>query len=404
MSDVQIRMYDVGFGDCFFLRFPQGQKILLDCGSVKQHQNAMKDVVESVIALAKDQEPDGKPRIDLVIVSHRHKDHIEGFRYRELWNTVEVKQIWMPWTENPEDPVANTLRLSQERMAVALAETAASLNNDVMAQAAELAITNEKAMDTLWEGFAGAPKREYYDATAGRINPTILPGITIRVLAPTKDMKAMKVQDSDEQSYLSGLNSLMMTAGKEKPAPLFVKSLKSYSSKSMESEPFKYLQLDQPIMDQLANRASESGNAFAALLDNQINNSSLVLLIECGNAKMLFPGDAQWGSWKQILDDPEKKKYLKGLSFFKIAHHGSHNGTPKDVLEHILAVGPKKPKVAISTTETSRWPDIPRKPLLEKLEELNFSVVNSDRPATADPWATYDAGNEVKWIDMVIPT
>ena len=37
-------------------------------------------------------------------------------------------------------------------------------------------------------------------------------------------------------------------------------------------------------------------------LDDMINSTSLVLVLEIGSARLLLPGDAEWGTWKRILD------------------------------------------------------------------------------------------------------
>src|SRR5688572_33174026 len=70
----RIRMYDVGFGDCFLLFVPTSdgeKKVLFDCGSVKKGAEAMKDVVAALVKDLRD--ADGTPRVDVVVCTHRHK-------------------------------------------------------------------------------------------------------------------------------------------------------------------------------------------------------------------------------------------------------------------------------------------------------------------------------------------
>ena len=76
---------------------------------------------------------------------------------------------------------------------------------------------------------------------------------------------------------------------------------------------------------------------LAIKLSSQLNNSSLVLAIELGkNGKvLLFPGDAEEGSWhtwrdlKWNLDDRvvTMEDLLARTVVYKVGHHGSHNGT-----------------------------------------------------------------------------
>lgn len=35
-----------------------------------------------------------------------------------------------------------------------------------------------------------------------------------------------------------------------------------------------------------------------------------------------------WGTWLNVLQDPEWKSLLERVAFYKIGHHGSHNATP----------------------------------------------------------------------------
>jgi hypothetical protein len=43
--------------------------------------------------------------------------------------------------------------------------------------------------------------------------------------------------------------------------------------------------------------------AAAVSLDKAVNGTSLMLMFEFGNAFLLFPGDAQWGTWNAALRD-----------------------------------------------------------------------------------------------------
>src|ERR1022692_2045823 len=102
-DSVVVRMYNVGFGDCFFLKINRGdvtQKVLVDCGSIAGGPRPMEQIVGDIIEDAKD--PDGNSRIDVVVATHRHKDHVSGFA-NPLWKSVQVKEVWIPWTENPDD-------------------------------------------------------------------------------------------------------------------------------------------------------------------------------------------------------------------------------------------------------------------------------------------------------------
>lgn len=72
-------------------------------------------------------------------------------------------------------------------------------------------------------------------------------------------------------------------------------------------------------------------------VDEAMNNTSVIMLFEAGNEKLLFPGDAQIENWQFALDaakkDPVLKKLLENTTVYKVGHHGSRNATPKSLWE-----------------------------------------------------------------------
>src|SRR6185503_8199823 len=101
---------------------------------------------------------------DVVVATHRHKDHISGFGNAK-WNAVEVKEVWMPWTEDPTDAEGRKIRDIQSALALALNMSLAKpapagltpLELDARNRARDvvsnsLSLTNEKEMKTLHSG------------------------------------------------------------------------------------------------------------------------------------------------------------------------------------------------------------------------------------------------------------
>ena len=144
---------------------------------------------------------------------------------------------------------------------------------------------------------------------------------------------------------------------------------------------------------------------FALQLDGAINNTSLVLAIELADSSkvMLFPGDAQVGSWLSWHDHKwevrdgvniktrNAEDLLKNTVLYKVSHHGSHNATVKDKgLE--LMTHPEL--VAMIPEKEDSYSGIPYEPLLERLQrickgrvlvsaDVNFppEKLQTDRPA-----------------------
>src|SRR5262249_3761138 len=78
-TQVRVRMYRQGLGDCFLLALPKQDGspffLMIDCGVILGTEDAaakMNRVVADIIG-----ETNG--RVDLLIVTHEHWDHVSGF-------------------------------------------------------------------------------------------------------------------------------------------------------------------------------------------------------------------------------------------------------------------------------------------------------------------------------------
>ena len=71
-------------------------------------------------------------------------------------------------------------------------------------------------------------------------------------------------------------------------------------------------------------------------LDDALNNTSLILLLEVGGLSMLFPGDAQIENWQFTLDRLDdraraEEEAAPDIDLYKVGHHGSRNATPRSL-------------------------------------------------------------------------
>ena len=127
----------------------------------------------------------------------------------------------------------------------------------------------------------------------------------------------------------------------------------------------------------LRDSALESAEALAFTLDSVANNTSLVLAFTVAGRDMLFPGDAQWGSWQSWLDAADGPA-LENISFLKVSHHGSVNATPKRALEGMTNAG----LAAMVSTQSVPFPTIPQGRLMDRLKVMaRKRVARSDAVA-----------------------
>lgn len=396
---VSVRMYNVGFGDSFLLSFPAPDRprwVLIDCGVHPSGPGprAIGDVVGDILA---DVTRGGNARIDVVIATHRHADHVSGFGDAR-WDDVEVGEVWMPWTENPKDPEGRTILEKQSKASKHLAMTP-GLAPEVKALA-DNQLVNADAMATLHGGFRGNAARRFLPERdkPPRFESPQLPGVTVHVLGPSFDPDVIRdMNPGKNEAYLARLSQDAATG--DKPLLPFAETWRFPSNALPDF--MRPLALRDPDVARIANLNELDLFGVAVALEGAVNGTSLVLLFEIGRASLLFCGDAQWGTWKAIYDDTETRALVAKTTFYKVGHHGSHNATyPKlvDQLGGFLGM--------VSTrAKTKDW-DIPRRPLLVALRaesELRHAspVIRSDRADVPDPdGVDRDAAN--RYVDTKV--
>ena len=118
---VWVRMYRQGFGDCFLLRFPGTNGgscfVLIDCGvllGTPGAEETMRNVAENIVSVT-----NGK--LDLVVVTHQHWDHLSGFHdARSIFDNLTIDELWLSWAEDPGDDLACWLKEGHRRTVAAL--------------------------------------------------------------------------------------------------------------------------------------------------------------------------------------------------------------------------------------------------------------------------------------------
>ena len=422
---VQVRMYNVGFGDCFLLTFNTSagpRRVLIDCG---YHISgpppvAIKDVVTEILA---DITSAGKARIDVVIATHRHRDHVYGFEDKR-WNDVEVGEVWMPWTEDEKDPDAARIREAQaakaKRLTLAINELKriGRISDDQHATALNVVknsdLTNSTAMDMLHSGFKGAPTRRFIPEKPKRAAATsqwvreiatdLLPGVKVHILGPSRDDKVIRdMNPPGDESFLHlvdgedgggaitpfPLDGWTFLSGDKAGRDWMKKALASQDPLDPDTPPtdpedFKtwwFRGLDLKLGEISSWEADVEDDAFAAAvaLEQAVNGTSLFLVFEVGKEFLAFPGDAQWGTWNAALQDTEWRALLKRTTFYKVGHHGSHNATPVQFVNDVLV--DQRFVAMVSTRNTAKFDDIPRKPLLAALTKKAIGLARSDQKA-----------------------
>ena len=137
IDSIKVRMYRHGFGDCFLLQFMDGKKrissMVIDCGLKNQSPSVdgarLKDVVGNIAA---ELTPDGEdnPELDTLVITHEHWDHVSGFN-PNLFKDFKVDEVWMAWTEDPEDEVAQQINKRLKKNQIALQIVSEKINDSL---------------------------------------------------------------------------------------------------------------------------------------------------------------------------------------------------------------------------------------------------------------------------------
>ncbi|ATQ42910.1 MBL fold metallo-hydrolase [Caulobacter mirabilis] len=435
----KIRMYRHGLGDCLLVRLPRAggrdYSILIDCGVIlgtSKAKEKINAVMDDVVAVT-----DG--RLDLIVLTHAHGDHVSGFLQAEktFRSLKEVGQVWMAWTENPEDAFAQSLLPAKyrERAVEALkaATNQAFAIGDDQTGARIRSLTDFFGIDGLGAAGKGATTEDAVQvarelAPAGKLRycepgqaPYRPDGVAARimVLGPPRDAKLIRRsaptkkgrETYEAAGYIGQLGPLAALEADGRP----FSSLFTIPTDTARAMPFfrKAYWTGGAADDDwrgIDDIAASSALDLALKLDSDTNNTSLVLAIELdgqsqsghpGRDVLLFAADAQVGNWQSWKDvkwaAPEGEAAVEGLDLvrrtlvYKVGHHGSHNATLKAYLESmerlLVALNPVDEVMA----GKKRWDHIPLPSLEEALrKQAAEALARADQDGAQGPHVLED--------------
>lgn len=100
-GSLKVHFIYAGQGDSAFIEFPDGQTMLIDAGSAEQGAN----IINYISGL-------GYSKIDYVVGTHPHTDHIGGLL--EVLRTFEIGNIYMPDASSDIQTYTDLMQLVQE--------------------------------------------------------------------------------------------------------------------------------------------------------------------------------------------------------------------------------------------------------------------------------------------------
>ncbi|MDW4573830.1 hypothetical protein R8Z57_13700 [Microbacterium sp. M3] len=392
---VRVRMYQVGFGDCFLLSveydepLPDGRAerhLLIDFGSSHPPRPGKARGRMADVAALVDEHTGGV--LDVLVVTHRHRDHLRGFEVgaaAAVMKKLAPKLVLRSWTEDPalaptaDGPSGAGARAAGPASAAAgaAATRTAGAGSTAASRAADRAPAAGGVSPAAPAGGVSAASARYAALLAraqehvARLSDVAGLDDDIRAAAEDQLKNAEAValleelsedgrgrylhagMDLDLAEVVPGLETLVLGPPTVDQDPRVAKqrendpeywltaldaSLRAAGSAAEAGAPTPPSPPPGPVrwlVERLASERSHSAARLVRDLDDALNNTSLVLLLRVGGVTLLFPGDAQIENWRHTLDqlprDAKLRARLARVDLYKVGHHGSRNATPRSL-------------------------------------------------------------------------
>lgn len=374
----------MGTGDCFVLKFKSQEveqfTMMIDCGVWTGKKSKIEKYIKDIKNYVND-------HLNVLVITHEHLDHVYGIQSCESLFTTNftIDEIWMGWSENDDDPKVKQWKKDYGDKKKALAIASLKLNEVIKNNNYKTVTEDEhggfltfQAQDNLFNGVnqinqlqsnfdaagnykGGLKGMQIVKETIARNNIryfspgeiieniVALTGIKIYVLGPpllweneVKVTKGDKDETYNHNKILAEGNAFIdALLGPDYFRDLYSPFENMYLEEE-SSEIYKYYEGTETWRKIDYDWLRSAGN-LALRINSITNNLSLVLAFEFEDSGkvLLFPGDAEYGSWASWHRIPWKNKpridsditftedLLRRTVFYKVAHHLSHNGTAK---------------------------------------------------------------------------
>jgi len=368
--------YNVFFGDAILVEVPDaGTKryILIDVGNVLidkgSEDKPLLDAIDDIIVRT-------KGKIDLYVMTHEHMDHVQGLAYAaNQGRTLSVDTVWLTASAAPDYYDKNKHPKAREKK-LALQEAVATFQA-VLGAAVPQDLRGMLAVNAGATGVLGLNARSTKECVQhiremrpGNLH-YVYRGYAARGSNPFKEAKLRILAPEEDTSDYYGRAKAQLTPGAQGPS-------------EAGGRPLPLSGIDGGAFYDLV-ESMDRGFAESLLsIDRAENNTSVVIELEWRGRRLLFTGDAEQRSWRMMAD----KAGLQPVDLLKVGHHGSGNATPPvPILDLILPPARKRSAVAVLSTCTDVYNDVPSPAVRSALES---------RTRTIHETASVDPGKPVK--------
>lgn len=336
---VLIKAFQAKNGESFLIKIIEKQEIniLIDLGTANTYRDEIRPILSKMNDLGK--------KIDYLILTHTHSDHIGGAVpfFIENGNSNESKVIKIehvlyngflglnlreyPSQESNEEEKLIYQGISKQAQAF--------LEKDE--ENKEISMKEEVCISKLliegeynWNGRIKKPSPLIVQESGVTI-PIAEDDIYFQILSP--DYSKIDKLNSEWEKYLKKVkrklnfikNSQVLEAYEA-----FMLLTQQFSVETLKKNISKQQELNIELVNELSKKAIAED-------DNPGNGTSLAFLLNVQNKKLLFLGDAHPSIYTKELNRIFKEEEEVKIDFIKLAHHGSMHNTTKKFLEKYIA-------------------------------------------------------------------
>jgi hypothetical protein len=343
---ITLRAYNVLFGDALVVSWDEDDGVhhaWIDFGNFHNDPNAVfEKVYNDVLART-----GGK--LDLLVITHRHLDHMEGFHSlrKRFKADFTINRLWHAHVTPAVDHVFTIAERSLRNMLPASipdsdTDIGRMFRNNFGAKGDKI----RKQMAAILKDI-GVPASRTFKIHRGLDLKSALPpdlkALEIEVLAP----------ETNSKRYLQPIEHALQARG------IAISSATGGRIKTTREDPFdgaRAVKFNRSTLAGLADVArlrrqlQTGGLEVLAAVDTTRNNTSIVMRLTHGSARLLLVGDAEEMSWEIMRKNGAPLR----ASVMKIGHHGSINSSPDWSFSEVM---PKKlaGNAAVVSTDPTRF-------------------------------------------------
>jgi hypothetical protein len=381
MDALRVRLYNVRFGDAILISVPDAppggsperRHILIDVGNSLQTEGGLDSVFAPVMQDVLS-ELDGHP-LDLYVMTHEHLDHVQGLLHyqkkvlgdQRLKDLLQVRHAWLTRSAHPNYYTPGTEEYHEN------AKKRKDMVETFLEEAGRYFRAVPEASNAWIQGLMAINNPR---ATADCVD-------LIRGLAPDHTHYVYRGLD------LAGRHPFQEAAfeiwAPEEDTSTYYGSFQPVAFGVVPGPTAR----SKPVLTPVGPPPGVDAGAFYSLveqrrwgygdnllaIDSAENNTSIVLCLNWRGWRLLFPGDAEARSWKEM----DKRGLLTPVDFVKVSHHGSVTGMlPGDLVDQVLPADGAPRYAALSAypdlekqdSGEQKWTyqDVPEREVLEELE------------------------------------